>query len=366
MSERDDQAGSILKYSDKMHDAIEKLLLEKQGTSKAEVRVKAMSSDGSIRRFWRVESGAGHRYVAVAPAKDAGEKECAEAVSSWKIGSHLQQVGVSVPEICGFDPRHYLLVYEDLGDVHLQSLITRLDLNNDQDAVIAREYYRKTIDQLLTLQCDGVRGFCQDWCWDTPRYDRELMLERESGYFLRAFWQGLLKQEVPDGLIDEFGMLAEHVSGIPIDYLLHRDFQSRNVMITNGDARIIDYQGGRFGPLGYDLASLLIDPYVDLPNWFQRELFDYYHLQLSGMSGISKDEFYRQYLLLAIQRNLQIIGAFAFLSNVRGKLFFKDYIEPAVRSLTILVAEQMDVSDTPVCTVLAGVLKKARDILSEQ
>ena len=118
------------------------------------------------------------------------------------------------------------------------------------------------------MQVRGAVSFDPKWCWDTPQYDRMLMLERESGYFLQAFWQDLLGMEEPPGLQEEFFELADRAARIPAGYFLHRDFQSRNIMIHGGEACIIDFQGGRLGPLAYDLASLLIDPYVALPDDF--------------------------------------------------------------------------------------------------
>jgi len=351
--------------ADQSEKAIEKLLVQHQGGCRVEFTLRALSGDGSMRRFWRIERADGESSIAVAPPVDGGEKERAEAMASAKIGAHLRQAKIAVPEIYGFDEGQHLLIYEDLGDEHLQTLIVGLDLNSEKDADVARDYYRKTICQLLAMQVEGARGFRQEWCWDTPRYDRDLMLERESGYFLRAFWQDLLKQDVPFGLVDEFEHLADEVSTIPSEYFLHRDFQSRNVMVKGGAARIIDYQGGRLGPLGYDLASLLIDPYVALPSWFQDELFDYYHDQLRSRMTIPKNEFRRQYLLLATQRNLQIIGAFAFLSAVRGKVFFARYIKPAVRSLECLIAEQKTVYASDRFVILEQLVQRAREILEQ-
>lgn len=353
-------------HPDSIQQAVEELLGEKQGKGESGLNIKALSGDGSIRRFWRGIAAQGQSYIAIAPPEKGGEKERAEAIASWKIGIHLWQAKVAVPKIYGFDERRHLLVYEDLGDTHLQTLISELNLQNDSDCGVARDLYQKTIDQLIDMQCKGARDFRLEWCWDTPRYDRGLMLERESGYFLRAFWQGLLQQNVPDGLAWEFEQLADKAAAIPAEYFLHRDFQSRNVMVKDGAIRIIDYQGGRLGPLGYDLASLLIDPYVALPVWIQEELLVYYYEQLADSVQTSREEFREQYLLLAMQRNLQIIGAFSFLSNVRGKVFFKDFIMPAVQSLRWLLSEQKSASDFPRFTVLESVLRDASDLLAQK
>jgi len=193
------------------------------------------------------------------------------------------------------------------------------------------------VGDLAHMQVQGAEGFDPDWCWDTPRYDKSLMLDRESGYFLRAFWKGLLGQEEPSGLQEEFDFLAEKAAAIPAGFFLHRDFQSRNIMIYQNKPCFIDFQGGRLGPLGYDLASLLIDPYVALPDDFQIELLEAYLDELEKLITVDRRKFIEEYLLLALHRNLQIVGAFSFLSTERKKVFFRQYIEPALVSLNKLL-----------------------------
>ena len=187
------------------------------------------------------------------------------------------------------------------------------------------------------MQVRGAEGFDPNWCWDTPSYDRALMLERESGYFLRAFWQDFLGREEPSGLQEEFISLADQATLIPADYFLHRDFQSRNIMLHQDEACFIDFQGGRLGPLGYDLASLLIDPYVSISIDLQDELLELYLDTLEGLIPVDRGTFKEEYLLLALQRNLQIVGAFAFLSKQRKKVFFRQFLPPAIGFLHTLL-----------------------------
>ncbi|MDT8335906.1 MAG: phosphotransferase, partial [Desulfurivibrionaceae bacterium] len=137
----------------------------------------------------------------------------------------------------------------------------------------------------------------------------------------------------------EFVELAESAAATPAGFFLHRDFQSRNLMLHNGCLRVIDFQGGRFGPLGYDLASLLIDPYAALPAYVQERLVQKYMETLSGYSGVGGAFSIENYYLLALQRNLQILGAFAFLSEVRRKVFFRGYLAPATLNLHRLLQE---------------------------
>ena len=140
-----------------------------------------------------------------------------------------------------------------------------------------------------------------------------------------------------DDLEGEFHHLADRVEQEPSDFILHRDFQSRNLMVHEGKIRIIDFQGARLGPLGYDLASLLIDPYVSLPIEFQNDLLSCYLSSLEKYIPIDFERFCKGYYFLALQRNLQILGAFSFLSQKRKKSFFIRYIKPAAESLNRLL-----------------------------
>ncbi|MCI5222652.1 MAG: hypothetical protein D3924_08285, partial [Candidatus Electrothrix sp. AR4] len=212
---------------------------------------------------------------------------------------------------------------------------------------MAVRLYRQIVMELAKMQVHGRGDFNTSWCWDTPRYDRRLMLERESGYFLKALCVDFIGVNIDEKKIkQEFSALADRAGEADASFFLHRDFQSRNIMVRHDSVRFIDYQAGRLGPLGYDLASLLIDPYASLPQLSQDELLEYYLDVLTSLFPYDRHRFRREYVSLALQRNLQILGAFAFLSEQQGKLFFRQYITPALHSLQTLLAK-VPASDYP-------------------
>jgi hypothetical protein len=290
------------------------------------------TGDGSNRRFWRLVLGDSVSTVVVAPA-GRDESGMREAHAAWHIGKHLSACGAPVPKIYGYDSTTGVLVYEDLGSTKLHDLASTADLLGRKSQGRLLVHYRQVLTALAAMQYQGAVGFDSNWCCDTARYDKALMLERESGYFLKSFWQDMLGKQVPDGIEAEFRLLADRASEADDHYFLYRDFQSRNIMIHRGEVRFIDYQGGRFGPLGYDLASLLIDPYVQLPQALQAELYDFYLKEIARFIKVDESKFFRIFQSLCLQRNLQIVGAFAYLSRVRAKTFFADYITPALLSL---------------------------------
>ncbi len=290
-----------------------------------------LCGDGSNRRFVRIFHGGQTVCVLVVPAGKEPD-DLGEAESVWHIGNHLHDCDVPVPKIYGWDDQTGMVLFEDLGDMRLYEYIACGEsewLRNDR----VENIYKTVISHLAHMQIKGAVDFNSDWCWQSGEYDLELMVERESGYFLRAFWCGFLGNVINPDVVSELKEIANLAATAKSDFFLHRDFQCRNIMIKEGNVRFIDFQGGRRGPLGYDLASLLIDPYAGLSYEMQARMVDYYLTCIGKYTSIERDIFLKQYNFLAFQRNMQIIGAFSFLYKIRKKLFFAEYIRPALHSL---------------------------------
>lgn len=314
-------------------------LLSAREAENSTLSIETIASDGSTRRFWRFVVSNKPVCIVAAPLATT-EAELKESRAAYYIGNHLFHKGCSVPEVVAWHEKSGLLVFEDLGNKRLHDVVAS---NNDTvtDVSLVREYYSKVIGKLAHMQVEGAIAFDSDWCCDGAHYNKELMLERESGYFLKAFWESLLGQTTPEGILTEFDSLAERGAEAASGYFLHRDFQSRNIMIAGGEPRFIDFQGGRFGPLGYDLASLLIDPYSSLDSSLQEEFENIYINEISKHIEFDSALFRKEFQILALQRNLQIIGAFSFLSQVRGKTFFAGFLKPALQLAQQRLAQQL-------------------------
>jgi len=306
-----------------------------------EVSLTPLCGDGSSRLFFKINISPDKSFCGVLPGNENFRKGLAEAHAAFHIGTHLRKRGIPVPAIYAFDADSGFILFEDLGKTLLyDELEQKKKKNGEQVWPQARKTYKEIIELLLYMQISGSVRFDRKWSWDTQRYDKKLMLEKESGYFIQAFCRNLLRiNEIPAGLNDEFKLLASRAARQPAVYFLHRDFQSRNIMLCGGEIRIIDFQGGRLGPLGYDLASLLIDPYAQIPEQLQHELLEHY-LEHLCRYGLDDQAFLNGYSSLALQRNLQILGAFAFLSSQKQKIFFRQFILPATFSLQQLLAGQ--------------------------
>ncbi len=283
-------------------------------------------ADGSERVFFRFQTGPEIRTIIAMVNPPATPFARRENIAYLEIGRHLRACGVPVPEIHRWNLDRGWFLMEDLGDRRLQDAA--------DDPVHAGPLYDQVVTALFHMQTQGVQGFDTTWCCQTERYDRRLMRQYESDYFKEAFLSGYAGVTGPRPELDRaLDHLASQASRADARFFLHRDFQSRNILIDKSRVGFVDWQGGRVGPLGYDLASLLIDPYAGLSPSEEGRLYRLYLERLRAWDPSWAGPFEDTYPYLALQRNLQILGAFAFLSRVRGKPFFETYIPPAFRSL---------------------------------
>jgi aminoglycoside/choline kinase family phosphotransferase len=207
--------------------------------------------------------------------------------------------------------------------------------------------YRRVIEALIHMSEAGIRGFDPAWCHQGSRYDRQTVVECEGRYFIDAYVRGVAGATVGDDVImPAFEHLARCIERVRPVGFMHRDFQSRNIMVAGDRIGIIDYQGGRRGPLAYDLASLLIDPYVDLPADLQAALLADAVTAL-GLSGQGAQDFIAGYRYCALARNLQILGAFGFLWRIKGKAGFAGYTPAALAGLKRRLTEMADPALAP-------------------
>jgi aminoglycoside/choline kinase family phosphotransferase len=294
-----------------------------------------IAGDGSQRIFWRVAGPhSALSFIAMenAPRDDFSKRENAAYLN---IGRHLRKKGLPLPEIHRVDLDRGWFLMEDFGDVSLQAACERV-----KERI---PLYAPVVDILFQQQVRGSEGFDTAWTCQTEIYDRQVMRRYEVDYFKEAFLGTYLgyRREWPE-LEGSFQHLIEQASKAENQFFLHRDFQSRNIMIAGKKIGILDWQGGRLGPLAYDLASLLIDPYTKLPVPEKEEIYNTYLQLLRREQPHRLASFQQSFPYLAIQRNLQILGAFSFLSKVRGKTYFEDYIPGAFKSLGDLLETVKD------------------------
>lgn len=290
-----------------------------------------LAGDGSDRRFFRFSEG-DRRYVLLLSPRKKDPVDENDAV--WHIGKHLHRVGVPVPTLLHGDPRHGVFVFQDLGSVHLYDVVRNRTANGDVSAL-----YRQAVSLLAHCHRKARTGFSPAWCHDGSRYDADFVYERELLYFRRAFLEGFLGLDpIPKDVDGDFERLAERAGEERGGLVFHRDFQSRNLMVYEGLLWVIDFQGMRFGPPEYDLAALLLDPYVMLPLSVREDLMGFYWHEAKDFLGGGKHRFVSRFSAVALCRCFQFLAAFAFLGGVKGKPGFLEHIPGGWERLLELLA----------------------------
>ncbi len=278
---------------------------------------------GSDRRYFRVRSG----------EQTAVLMECRPDDPDFKrhlvLTRFFQSQVVPVPRLLGIDEPGRRALFEDLGDLSLYSY-----LKFPHDAAPVEALYRRVLDVLVRLH--GPASERVDEC--PPLAERVFdygHLRWETTYFLDRFVSGLRKAAVGDrkALDNEFHLLAQAVSAFP-PTVIHRDFQSQNIMISDGRPHLIDFQGARIAPPAYDLASILWDPYARLSDSLRERLvFHYIDAMKEAAKEFDEDAFLESILPCRLQRHMQALGAYGFLSLVKGKKYFLRHIPEALRLL---------------------------------
>src|ERR1700739_3246346 len=254
-----------------------------------------------------------------------------ENVAFLEFSRHFRRHGLSVPAIYAEDLAHDAYLEEDLGDTTLFEFLSK-HRSGDVVAMPAIEAYRKVVATLPRFQIEAGRDLNYKVCYPRSSFDRQSIawdLNYFKYYFLRLAGISFSEQ----ALENDFTRLTKLLLAAPHDYFLYRDFQSRNVMLRNGQPFFLDYQGGRKGALQYDIASLLYDGKADLPPALRQELLDYYFDCLSAFIPITREAFMEHYYAYVYVRILQALGAYGFRGFYERKAHFLQSVPYALKNL---------------------------------
>ncbi|HTQ59080.1 MAG TPA: RNase adapter RapZ [Candidatus Solibacter sp.] len=251
------------------------------------------------------------------------------------FSKHFRRHGLPVPEIYAEALEQGAYLEEDLGDTTLFEFLSK----NRQGAAIAPqvvEAYRKVVAVLPRFQVEAGRDLDYSVCYPISSFDRQSIawdLNYFKYYFLRL--AGIPFNE--HSLEDDFTRLTDFLLSAPRDYFLYRDFQSRNVMLRDGQPYFVDYQGGRKGALQYDLASLLYDAKADLPPDLRQQLYFDYLRALETQIPVDREAFLHYYYAYVYVRIMQALGAYGFRGFYERKVHFLQSVPYALKNLRWLL-----------------------------
>ncbi len=259
-----------------------------------------------------------------------------ENTAFLEFSRHFRRHGLPVPEIYAEDLDHGAYLEMDLGDTTLFEFLSR-NRSGGNLAPQVVEMYRKTLAVLPRFQAVAGRDLNYSVCYPRASFDRQSIawdLNYFKYYFLRLAAIPFNEQ----ALEDDFTALTDFLLTAPSGYFLYRDFQSRNIMLHEGQPYFLDYQGGRKGALHYDVASLLFDGKADLPPDLRQELLDHYLGCLATFVPIGRADFMRHYYAFVYVRILQALGAYGFRGFYERKPHFLQSVPYALKNLRWLAA----------------------------
>jgi aminoglycoside/choline kinase family phosphotransferase len=309
-------------------DVLKKLFEEHFHTPAVQVQPLQSPLGGSGRNIIRL---AGEQSRAIGVLHDVRD----ENVAFLEFSRHFRRHGLPVPEIYAEDLSHGAYLEEDLGDTTLFEFLSR---NRDGENIVpqALEAYRKVVAVLPRFQVEAGRDLNYKVCYPRASFDRQSIawdLNYFKYYFLRL--AGIPFNE--QALEDDFGRLIKFLLSADRDYFLYRDFQSRNVMLRDGNPFFVDYQGGRRGALQYDIASLLYDAKADLPPSIRQQLFDHYLGGLAGFINLDRELFMRHFYAYVYVRIMQALGAYGFRGFYERKVHFLQSVPYALTNIRWLL-----------------------------
>jgi aminoglycoside/choline kinase family phosphotransferase len=301
---------------DKLSDLFVKHFAEKV------TEVITIPPSGSTRRYYRLASD---NHTAIGTFGDNREEN--EAFFAYT--KHFNQLDLNVPKlfIISDDKLHYL--QEDVGKQSLYELLPDENGSFNDDLI---NLYKRSLDELAQLQINGGKKLDYSVAYPRSTFDKTSMLW-DCNYFKYYF---LKPTNIPfdeQALEEDFEKLTNYLSAEKSDYFLFRDFQSRNIIITNNEPYFIDYQGGRRGVLQYDLASLLFQAKADIPYKIREELLDYYISIAEKLTKIDSPQFKSYYYAFVLIRHIQVLGAYGLRGLIERKEHFLSSIPFALKNI---------------------------------
>ncbi len=298
------------------------------------VQISPLQGDGSDRLLYRLIDKNSSTVIGVfGPNFDENE-----AFISFSYS--FEQLGLPVPSVLTYDSSLGMYLLTDLGDTTLMDWYNvRKHLKSSWHKI--ENMYKHIIEYLLLFQFQGYQSIDFTKCYQYEIFGADA-IQHDLSYFENSFLARYCRIKYNrEKLYQDFQKLIQRLLQADNRYFLYRDFQSKNIMIQQDRPHFIDYQSGRKGALQYDLASLLFDANLVLPNKLRNEMLHYY---LNKANQYNNDfdqnsflEYYNDFVLI---RMLQALAAFSYLCFEKKKTYFERNVPNAVSSIALLLEQK--------------------------
>lgn len=287
-------------------------------------------SAGSNRRYFRI-CGSSHTAIGVE------WNNVEENRAFCYLSDHFASAGLPMPALYAVSEDMCSYIQEDLGDELLFDALERGRVSgkySPEEILLLK----KTISALPKIQYEGAEGLDFSRAYPQPSFDRR-MIEFDLNYFKYCFLKLSGIEFNENRLQDDFDAMAAHLLNYDSNTFMYRDFQARNVMIKDGCPFFIDFQGGRRGPIYYDVASFVWQAKANYPNELKKELIDTYLDALRPYQPISRSDFESALKHFVLFRTLQVLGAYGYRGLYEKKGHFLQSIPYAMSNLKELLRE---------------------------
>ena len=290
-----------------------------------------IAESGSARKYFRIITG--DKSLIGTYSSNIEENE-----AFLSFSKHFHGMGLNVPEVFAVNEERTCYLQSDFGDdnlfAHVQKELLAVGPSTSSGTLIP--LYKKALSHLVKLQVLGHQGLDYKKAYPTERFDRQAIID-DLNYFKYYFVKPHEEIDFNETRLGkDFEAFADFVSQAPCDFFMYRDFQSRNIMVNDGELYFIDFQGGRKGPLNYDVVSLLYQVKAQIPQATRDELVDYYKAELSQYINPEAVKFdtYQPYFVYL--RLMQVLGAYGFRGLIQKKSHFIESIPYALREIEAL------------------------------
>lgn len=307
--------------------------LFKNYTGKSAPQIDPLPSSGSNRRYYRLRQD----EISVVGVYGQSKEENHAFI---ELSRHFYKQRLNTPRVLAVSGDEMFYIQEDLGDSVLFDVLKTGRLTG-VFSTEEKELLHRVITLLADFQVLGAKDLDFSVCYPQDKFNHR-SVHWDLNYFKYNFLKTTGMEFQEDLLENDFDKLAQHLLQDDSDTFLYRDFQSRNVMLVEGHPYFIDYQGGRKGPVHYDVASFLWQAKANFPDDLRNELIKTYIVSLKKYREVDEAEFIEKLRLFVLFRTLQVLGAYGFRGYFEKKPHFIQSIPFALNNLRELLKGGFD------------------------